>query len=135
MPRDYEVVLLGAGRVMHDINDAGVCIGDGTGADGSTRAVTASGGRFAELGTLGGSASSARGINDAGVIVGGALTADDRDHHGFVFAQGVMRDLNALVDRRLGWEIIHALGINNRGEIVAIACRDGVDHVVVLRPR
>src|SRR5689334_12299492 len=115
MSSGYEVVLLGTDGVMHDINDAGVCIGHHTGADGSMRAVAAAGERVTPLGTLGGSASSARGINDRGVIVGGALTKDDRDHHGFVFAQGVMRDLNALIDPRSGWEIVHALGINNRG--------------------
>ncbi len=87
-----------------------------------------------ELGTLGGVASSARGINDTGAIVGGALTDGDMSHHAFLFENGVMHDLNALIPPESQCELVQALAINARGEIVAIGHRNGCDCVVLLRP-
>jgi probable HAF family extracellular repeat protein len=49
-----------------------------------------------DLGTLGGSTSNALGINDRGDVVGQATT-ETGDHHAFLFADGVMRDLGTSV--------------------------------------
>jgi len=67
-------------------------------------------------------------------VVGGALTVDDEHHHAFVYANGVMQDLNERIDAD-GWELIYALGINDRGQIVAIGHHDGNDRIVLLTPR
>ena len=63
-----------------------------------------------------------------------ALTVDDEHHHAFVYANGVMQDLNERIDAD-GWELIYALGINDRGQIVAIGHHDGNDRIVLLTPR
>ena len=131
----YDVVPMPFAGVVYDLNTALVCVGHALGADGAIRAVRLNASETIELGTLGGAASSARGINDRGVIVGGSLTADDAAHHGFVWHEGVMTDLNSMLTDG-GWEVIHALGINDRGEIAAVAHRDRNerDHLVLLKP-
>lgn len=134
LPWRFGVVPIQIDGVLHDITDAGLCIGHRMTPDGVMRAVSVTQHATIDLGTLGGSTSAARGTNDRGIVVGGALTFGDVAHHGFVFAAGTMRDLNDLIDPTEGWEVIHALGINNRSEIVAVAQRDGLDHVVLLRP-
>ena len=130
----YDVVLLPYEGVVHDVNTSLVCVGHAVRENGAIRAVRLSSEGTTELGTLGGAASSARGINNSGFIVGGSLTADDEAHHGFIWHDGVMTDLNSrLADT--GWEVVHAFGINDCGEIAAIAHRDGSDHLVLLKPR
>ena len=76
--------------------------------------------------------SQARGINAAGWVVGGALTGGDLAHHGFLFADGQMWDLSDLV--LPGLEIVHALGIDDAGNIVAMAARGAGDVPVLLVP-
>ena len=90
---------------------------------------------FSDLGTLGGASSTARGINDDGVVVGGSLITNDDAYHGFVAVDGVMYDLNALIDPPESWEVIHALGINGRGDIVAVANDGNDDRIVVLQQK
>lgn len=57
---------------------------------------------FKALGTLGGSGSDASAINDAGVIVGQAMTGASGDTvaHAFVYSGGEMADLGTLEDGR-----------------------------------
>jgi probable HAF family extracellular repeat protein len=88
-----------------------------------------------DLGTLGGSSSTARGINNAGAIVGGSLTKDDVAYRAFLYEDGTMHDLNVLVDPEAGCELEQALGINDRGDIVAIGSRHGVECVFLLKRR
>lgn len=63
------------------------------------RALTVPKWTFVELGTLGGNASWATGINNAGDIIGwagtvkGPYTDLDPEYHGFVYSNGAMRDL------------------------------------------
>ncbi len=68
-----------------------------------------------DLGTLGGTNSWGRGINNAGQIVGEASTADG-DTHAFLWQSGVMIDLGTL-----GGENSSASGINDDGDIVGWA--------------
>ena len=72
-----------------------------------------------DLGTLGGSASIAYGINDAGTVVGESryTASSSNGTHAFVSRNGQMTDLGALAPGGL----THADDINNRGEIVGTA--------------
>lgn len=93
-------------------------------------------GNRTSLGTLGGSFSVARDINNRGEIVGGSLTAGDENFHGFLYRDHQLYDLNQLLEQSHGqWELIQAVGINNNGEIIGIGAHDGEDHIVLLRPK
>lgn len=70
---------------------------------------------MSDLGTLGGTESYAYGINDAGVVVGWATTADTKGH-AFRYSGGVMTDLGTLG----GWSSL-AMAINSAGDIVGAA--------------
>jgi probable HAF family extracellular repeat protein len=74
-----------------------------------------SGGRATDLGTLGGGFSVASGINDPGVVVGQATTADGSGR-GFVWRHGVMTDLGVIAAGGINGS--KANDINNRGWIV-----------------
>jgi probable HAF family extracellular repeat protein len=87
------------------------------------------------LGTLGGSFSIARDLNNQGEVVGGSLTEGDENFHGFLYRNNRLHDLNDFLDPDAGWELLQALGINNHGEIIAIGSHIGGDRIVLLRPR
>ena len=87
------------------------------------------------LGTLGGSFSIARDLNNNGEVVGGSLTEGDENFHGFIYRDHRLHDLNEFLDPGTGWELIQALGINNHGEIIGIGSCTGQDRIVLLRPR
>ncbi len=72
----------------------------GTGAAAQNYSLT-------DLGTLGGTASQAGGINGSGIIVGVAEAADGSDH-AFRFANGRMLDLGIKSSLSLGTAIIHS---------------------------
>jgi probable HAF family extracellular repeat protein len=131
----YDVIPIRFDGVLHTINDAGEYAGQRLTSVGTTHAVHVSRSGVTDLGTLGGQFSSARGINDSGVIVGGALTTDDEASHAFLYVGGVMHDLNDLIDADCSWELVQALGINNRGDIVALGHCGDADRVVLLRRR
>jgi len=118
------------------INDcgqaAGVSLNVGTGRIEAF--IEEKGGRR-PLGTLGGSFSIARGINNRGEIVGGSLTAGDDSFHGFLYRDNRLLDLNEMLEAGTGWELVQALAINNRGEILGIGAREGHDRIVLLRPK
>jgi probable HAF family extracellular repeat protein len=75
------------------------------------------------LGTLGGSESEALAINEAGQVVGWARTASGRAH-GFIWQNGIMRDLGALSPD--GYT--EAWGINNVGQVVGFSGVSGGVH-------
>jgi probable HAF family extracellular repeat protein len=131
----YDVIPIEIDGVLHGLNNGVEYVGQWVTSDGAMRAIQLTSTGITELGTLGGSASSARGINAAGAVVGGALTHGDVSHHAFLHDSGVMYDLNALISPDTEYELIHALGINDRGDIVAIAHHDGADRVVLLKRR
>jgi probable HAF family extracellular repeat protein len=133
--REYDVIPLEVDGVLHAVNDRGTLVGQEITSEGAMRAIQIVSGVVTDLGTLGGSASSARGINSAGAIVGGALTDGDATHHAFLYEAGVMHDLNTLIAADAQWELVHALGINDHGDIVAIGHHDGADGVVLLKRR
>ncbi|MEO8738698.1 MAG: DUF3466 family protein [Casimicrobiaceae bacterium] len=99
----------------------------------TTHAFLYAGGIMTDLGTLGGVYSTARAINATGQVVGISTTTTG-EQRGFLYSDGVMYDLNGLVDLASGWVIISAGGINDAGQIVAMACNSGTCNVLLLTP-
>lgn len=112
------------------INDAGQVTGYGTPPDsglGPYHAFLYSGGVMQDLETLGGN-SYGYGINELGQVVGSS------NAHGFLYTDGQMLDLNALLYGNPNWTITEARGINDAGQIVGTAVRGGTNHAVLLNP-
>jgi probable HAF family extracellular repeat protein len=111
----YVVTPIGpAGSMPTAINGSGQVVGSFTAGD-ATHAFLYSGARFVDLGTLGGTYSIARGINDAGTVVGASGDAAGNTH-AFVYASGTMTDIGTL-----GGSNSSAAGINNNGQVAGVA--------------
>jgi probable HAF family extracellular repeat protein len=78
-----------------------------------------------DLGTLGGSNSTATAVNNAGIIVGNSLLAGDSAGHAFIYQNGAMSDLNTLTPAGSGWVLENATSINNFGQIVGTGTLNG----------
>lgn len=116
------------------VNNTGQIVGERARTQSSpTRAVLWQGGTIRDLGTLGGSDPSpygtesiAYGINDSGQVVGTALPAGGHPLHGFVWQNGVMRDLGTLGGNG---EATQGRDIANTGQIVGSSQNaDGETH-------
>jgi probable HAF family extracellular repeat protein len=139
-PERFDVIDLGPfDNNQNDVtalNDVNQCAGVTLNRDtGRIEAFLQEKGSRKMLGTLGGSFSIARDLNNNGEIVGGSLTEGDENFHGFIYRDHRLRDLNEFLDPGTGWELIQALGINNHGEIIGIGSYTGQDRIVLLRPR
>ena len=76
-----------------------------------------------DIGSLGGEAD-AYGINSSGTVVGASGTVAIGENwkvHAFIWQNGVMTDLNALLSSELGYKLTSAVGINDHGQIVAVS--------------
>jgi probable HAF family extracellular repeat protein len=139
-PERFEIVDLGPfDNNRNDVlalNDHDQCAGVSLNREtGRIEAFLQEGGSRAMLGTLGGSFSIARDLNNHGEVVGGSLTEGDESFHGFLYRDKRLHDLNEFIDPKTGWELIQALGINNHGEIIGIGSCTGQDRIVLLRPK
>jgi hypothetical protein len=54
--------------------------------------------------------------------------------HAFIYHNGAITDLNSLIDASLGWELIYATDINDRGQIVGYGLVNGQGHAFLLSP-
>ncbi len=111
-----------------DSSDGNVLVGwskffdTGTGYIGRRAAMWTNGGAGAivDLGTLGGSGSEARGVNNLGQIVGMSGVAGEANGHAFLYKGGNMQDLGDLgpgVPGVASW----AQGINDSSQVVGFA--------------
>jgi probable HAF family extracellular repeat protein len=135
-----------SGRAIR-INNDGVIVGFmldpiGTPAAGPAgfRGFVYRNGTLIDVGTLGGPASAATGINSAGQVVGNSAIAEGTGDappptHGFIWGNGVLTDLNDLLVPGSGWEITNALNLNDAGQIAAIGMNGGVTHGLLLTPQ
>ncbi|NWG02087.1 MAG: DUF3466 family protein [Syntrophaceae bacterium] len=116
-----------------DMNDQGEFVGWGSWGPGLQGAFLYSKGEITVLGGLSDSKNTKPlAINEKSQIVGqsdiGYVKRPwgyRRVDHAFLFDQGVMTDLNTLIDANLGWELMYATDINARGQIVGYGVRDG----------
>jgi probable HAF family extracellular repeat protein len=139
-PERFEIVDLGPfdnnRNDMLALNDRAQCAGVSFNAEtGRIEAFRQENETRSMLGTLGGSFSIARDLNNHGEVVGGSLTEGDENFHGFLYRDNRLHDLNEFLEPGTGWEVIQALGINNHGEIIGIGSHVGEDRIVLLRPR
>jgi probable HAF family extracellular repeat protein len=89
-----------------------------------------------ELGTLKSNISYAYGLNNRGQVVGGTYRAPGLrgPYHAFIWVNGIIRDLNSLIPANLGWELIEAQDINNKGQIVGYGKHNGQTRAFLLTP-
>ncbi len=90
-----------------------------------------------DLGTLGGGWSRAYGINNTGQVAGTSVLADNVTTHGFLYSDGVVKDVNALLaPNQDNWVVISATAINNAGQISGLGRMGGVGAIegVLLTP-
>lgn len=111
-----------------DINERGEVAGTSFVDDDIQHAFLYTGGALRDIGSLGGAFTEARGLNNAGMVVGYSTHADDVPgidfSSAFLYRDGAMFDLNALVERPGLWTILDAWGINDAGQIAATACTE-----------
>jgi probable HAF family extracellular repeat protein len=79
-----------------DINDSGQIVGRTCSNGIAQRAFLRSGGTMLDLGTLGGTGSWARGVNNAGDVVGSAALPSDAGVRAFLYRTSPMHDLGTL---------------------------------------
>lgn len=70
-------------------------------------------------------------INNKGEVVGSIFNNGPNDH-GFLYSNGVLTDLNTLIDAASGWTIRSGMSINDRGQILAGASKPGAAYRNVL---
>ncbi|OFX15666.1 MAG: hypothetical protein A2Z18_10935 [Armatimonadetes bacterium RBG_16_58_9] len=114
----YEIHNLGnlphlSATYANAMNNVGQVVGEANGALGRHAFLWDAAQGIRDLGTLGGTGSSALGINDLGQVVGYAYTANDSEPHRFLWDA-----IDGMQDMGRG----SARGINNEGEIIEWSC-------------
>ncbi|MDM5179307.1 HAF repeat-containing protein [Massilia sp. DJPM01] len=106
------------------INDAGTVVGNAW-VQGSEHAFVYAKGKMTDLGTLGGRRSYANAVNLGGQVVGRSDSPGDAGSLAFLYEGAGLIDINTLIDPALGYTVLNATGINDRGQIAAYGCRNG----------
>lgn len=123
-PTRYEVTVLGAGwtnSIARDVNESSRVAGQGQNPAGQARAFLWEDGLTRDLGVpAGGNLSRARSINDSGDVVGEwrILVNGQQRFKAFLYEDGRMKDMNALIPAGTGWDLTGAQAINEAGRIV-----------------
>jgi hypothetical protein len=78
----------------------------------------------------------ARAISDGDEIVGDVLTQTPPfgGVAPFIYQNGISTDLNALLPRKSGWELLTAAGVTVDGEVIGTGYRNGVLRGYALQP-
>lgn len=108
----------GKGSAATAINDAGEIVGYIDYPDSVRHAMVYRNGRMQDIGTLGGAQARALAINEAGVVVGTSNSTPLGGIQAFIYLDGLMLNLNSLIDPAAGVTLNEALAINRRGEIL-----------------
>jgi probable HAF family extracellular repeat protein len=108
------------------INESGQIVGISYTANGPLRAFIYENAVMSDLGA--GDGSFAYDISNSGVVVG------DGGGHAFKWSNGVLTDLNMLVDPASGWFLESAYGINSAGQIAVLGTKNGIHHALLLTP-
>jgi probable HAF family extracellular repeat protein len=119
----------GTGGSAKGTNDLGQIVGQSAGD-----AFLDSGGVMTDLGRLAnGTGSIAYDINNGGVIVGSGMHTSFADT-AFIYRNGVITNLNSLIDPTSGWSLTEARAINDEGQIVGTGFFFGVERAYLLTP-
>ncbi|WP_228895783.1 DUF3466 family protein [Pseudoduganella aquatica] len=114
--------------VARGMNEAGAVVGGATYGGGALHqhSFLYEGGRMRAIGSLEGD-NAAVAVNNRGDVVGYFSKAGDgpADRHSYLYSGGVQSDLDALLADAPGWHIASAADINDGGQIVGLACRNG----------
>ena len=109
-----------SGSTATGINDSGQVVGYAfvLAYNGVWSPFLYSGGAMTDLGRLPGfSQGVATAINNSGQVVGYLVPSKHVGAHAFVYANGIMTDLNSLLPADSGWVLIEANAINDLGQI------------------
>ncbi len=90
-------------------------------------------GTITDYGTLGGDSSGSLGINDFSQIVGQAKDIDDVDR-ACLWDQGIIYDLNNILNDNTEWYFACAIDINNNGQIIGEGTLSGQKRGFLLSP-
>ncbi len=125
----------GAKSFARAISDSGFVVGAADRPDGKphafryTLAPNGSVTTKLDLGEIGGGTSMAFAVNEAGDVVGVS------NWRAFLWHNGMMNDLNSLIPQGDAWELTHALGINDSGQIVGRGNHHGLPRAFLLTPK
>src|SRR5215216_3696837 len=120
---------LGGTSVARDINDSGQVAGQSQNTSGQLRAFLWENGQMTDLGTLGGTTSAARGIDDSGRVVGfSRISSTNNQMRAFLAEKGQMTNLGTLT----GFSSSEAWHINDSGVAVGRSYNSGSQGRAVL---
>ncbi len=126
----------GEGSIATAINDNGQIVGSSLQEEGGSRAFLWEDAEITNLGVLpeGGDASYATDINSAGQVVGLIEGYGDLARVAFLWQNGEMIDLNALIPADSGWVLLGATAVNDAGQIVGFGLGPEGQEVFLLTP-
>jgi probable HAF family extracellular repeat protein len=126
----------GTFSIANDIADNGLIVGGSRIPDDSESHafMTPDGGSAVDLGTIGGTTSSASATN-GDVIVGNSTFEDaNNDRHAFIYSGGMMHDLNDFIPPGSGWLLKSATDVNANGQICGNGTLNGDLRGYILTP-
>lgn len=134
--QEKETLVLGTGE-GRAINNRSQIVGSSTFKNARPHAMLWERGVISDLGLLPGTIESeAVSINDRGQVVGnGSDPHDNKKRRAFLWQNGAMVDLNALIPKRSGWVLREARSINNKGQIVGSGTLNGKERSFLMTPR